>query len=69
MTEKVHSDNGAGILNVVKTLFPDSTILTCIFHMKNNFKKKLIILGLKNRSALNYYLDTINGLLYCDLKF
>ena len=32
-------------------------------------KKKLIVLGLKNRSAkLNYYLDTINGLLYCNLN-
>ena len=43
--------------------------MTCLFHLKNNFFKKLAQIGLKNHSKeLNALFTTINGLLFLNLR-
>ena len=69
MPQKIHTDNESAILSALKIHFPESTLVTCIFHIKQNWKKFLNNLGLKNRSKiLNSYLKNLFGLLYCNLS-
>ena len=47
MPQKIHTDNESAILSALKFHFPESTLVTCIFHIKQNWKKFLNNLGLK----------------------
>ena len=46
-----------------------TVIITCLFHLKSNFKKYLDQVGLKNRSPqLNALFKTVTGILFLDLN-
>ena len=67
MPQKIHTDNELAILNAIKVHFPETTLVTCIFHIKNNWKKFLNDKGLKNQiKLLNSYIKTIFVLLLCN---
>ena len=63
--QRLHIDNESAVINSVQTLFPNTVIVTCLFHLKNNFFKKLGQIGLKNHSKeLNALFTTINGIFF-----
>ena len=66
---KLHSDNESAIINNFKSHFPQTPIVTCLFHIKNSLKKYLIKIGLKNKSPkFEELFNTLQGLLFCDLN-
>ena len=66
---RIHIDNESAVISSIKTNFPSTKIITCIFHIKNNFNKKMNDIGLKNRSKeVDALFKTINGILYLDLS-
>ena len=62
---KIHCDNEIAIVNAIEKEFLNSVILTCIFHIKNNFKKFLNVNGRKKtRKVIEDCLTSIEGILY-----
>ena len=39
MSKKLHIDNEAAVLKIFRAKFPQTIIVTCLFHLKSNFKK------------------------------
>ena len=67
--ERLHIDNGSAVISSVDEHFPNTSIITCLSHLKSNFLKKIDQIGLKNRSKeLDALFTTLNGLLFLDLK-
>ena len=72
--QRLHCDNETALINTVKLHFPLTKIVSCLFHFKTNYLKKLDQIGLKNRSKeLTELFTTINGLLFlnlaCNIQF
>ena len=72
--QRLHCDNETALINTVKLHFPLTKIVSCLFHLKTNYLKKLDQIGLKNRSEeLTELFTTINGLLFlnlaCNIQF
>ena len=67
--QRLHCDNESAVINTVNTHFPETEIVSCLFHLKNNFLSRLDKIGLKNRSKeLVELFTTINGLLFLNLR-
>ena len=69
----IHMDNEVAGMAAVRSVFPNDHIRTCIWHIRQNLKKKLETLGigLKNIKKPKYIIDTfdeINGVMYLDLR-
>ena len=69
MPKRLHIDNEAAVLKSFRAKFPQTIIVTCLFHLKSNFKKILDTSGLKNRSPeVNALFKTITGILFLNLN-
>ena len=69
MPTRFHCDNENAVLKSFKLKFPRTIIITCLFHLKSNYKKHFDTVGLKNRSpAVNALFKTLTGILFLDLN-
>jgi hypothetical protein len=44
---RIHIDNESAVISSIKFFFPSTKIITCLFHLKSNFNKKMDNSGLK----------------------
>ena len=49
----IKMDYEIGLINALKSIFPDSRISGCLFHLKQVVERKIAMLGLKNLVAIN----------------
>jgi hypothetical protein len=69
MPSRFHCHNENAVLKSFKLKFPRTTIITCLFYLKSNYKTYLDTVGSKKRSpAVNALFKTITGILFLDLN-